>query len=234
VYVCLFIVVHRVDLVKQSIFTIMEFPMLFRRDKLGERQRFHPFPPQQKREKVQICADNGKRRWEIVGNLGKGGCGDVFLARETGAELVALKIVKDKKQFAQELLTMRVLNHHPKGRGGLLLTSRYWRLTAGRTPKLIMGCRRKRALVMEYLNDTLSMQFEKCAFSLSLKTILMLALDMLNLQKDFYEKTGQVHVDLKPSNFCTGPDGKGLYLIDFGYATSPSIRLPGQVPISNN
>lgn len=102
-------------------------------------------------------------------------------------------------------------------------------LMKGRTPQLIIACRRKRALVMEYLNDTLSQQFEKCQLRLSPKTITMLCLDMLSLCKEFYEKTGHVHVDLKPANFCTGPDGKGLYLIDFGYATSPTIRLPGQV-----
>ncbi len=48
------------------------------------------------------------------------------------------------------------------------------------------------------------------------------------LSRDFYTKTKQVHVDLKPSNFCTTLDGKDLVLIDFGYSTPPSIRLPGQ------
>ena len=48
------------------------------------------------------------------------------------------------------------------------------------------------------------------------------------MSKEFYEKSGQIHVDLKPSNFCTGLDGKTLQLIDFGYSISPTERLPGQ------
>ena len=48
------------------------------------------------------------------------------------------------------------------------------------------------------------------------------------LVKDFSDKTGQAHVDIKPSNLCTSPNGKDLYLIDFGYSTSPMIKLPGQ------
>ena len=50
----------------------------------------------------------------------------------------------------------------------------------------------------------------------------------MTLAKDFYEKTGQVHIDLKPSNFCVGKSGCDLALIDFGYATHPDMRLPGQ------
>lgn len=53
---------------------------------------------------LQILSDNGKRKWIIVKHLGKGGCGEVFLAREWRPDiseidtplnpLVALKIVK--------------------------------------------------------------------------------------------------------------------------------------------
>lgn len=50
----------------------------------------------------------------------------------------------------------------------------------------------------------------------------------MSLVRDFNEKTGQAHVDIKPSNLCTSLDGKDLYLIDFGYSTSPLIKLPGQ------
>ena len=66
---------------------------------------------------------------------------------------------------------MRKLNKHKDGRGiGFDL---------GRTPKLIMACRRKKALVMEYLSDTLANRFEKCQFKFSAKTLLMLAMDMV-------------------------------------------------------
>lgn len=50
----------------------------------------------------------------------------------------------------------------------------------------------------------------------------------MSLVRDFNDKTGQAHVDIKPSNLCTSPNGRDLFLIDFGYSTSPSTKLPGQ------
>ena len=163
----------------------------------------------------RVRSDNGKRSWTFIRQLGKGGCGEVFMAKEDGVEsIVALKVVKDKKQYNSELNVMKMLNDHPFGRGN--------------TPKLISACRKSKVLVMEYLSEPLSLQFEKCGFKFSLKTCLMLAINILKSSRDFYERTGLVHVDIKPSNFCVGPDGRNLYLIDFGYSTNPDVRLPGQ------
>ncbi len=50
----------------------------------------------------------------------------------------------------------------------------------------------------------------------------------MSLVRDFNEKTGQAHVDIKPSNFCTSRNGRDLFLIDFGYSTPPHVKLPGQ------
>lgn len=42
-----------------------------------------------------LHSDNGKRRWDIIKSIGKGGCGEVYLAKETMSEnVVAIKIVK--------------------------------------------------------------------------------------------------------------------------------------------
>lgn len=49
----------------------------------------------------------------------------------------------------------------------------------GNTPKLICACRKSKALVMEYLSESLSHQFEKCQYKLSLKSCLMLAINMV-------------------------------------------------------
>ncbi|KAJ3319226.1 hypothetical protein HDV06_006605 [Boothiomyces sp. JEL0866] len=165
----------------------------------------------------RIISDNGKREWELIKLLGKGGCGEVFLGRELHtpqAELVAVKVIKDRKQFLSELNTMKVLNTHSLGRGY--------------TPKLILACRKRKTLIMEYLSDTLASRFEQCGFRFSLKTICMIALNLMSLVRDFNQKTNQAHVDIKPSNICTSANGKDLYLIDFGYSTSPMVKLPGQ------
>ena len=50
----------------------------------------------------------------------------------------------------------------------------------------------------------------------------------MTLSREFYEKTGLVHVDMKPANICVGLTGKTLSLIDFGYSTLPHAKLPGQ------
>ncbi|KAI9193100.1 kinase-like domain-containing protein [Polychytrium aggregatum] len=172
----------------------------------------------------EIVSDNGKRKWVVLRPLGKGGCGEVYLGREVisqpgskeslSSEYVALKQIQDHKQYLSELKTMKILDSHKQGRGP--------------TPKLIASCKKKNVLIMEYLSDTLSKQFERCNYRFSVKTILMLAIDMLEVSRDFYCRTGHVHIDIKPSNYCTGGSGDRLSLIDFGYSTPPQERLPGQ------
>nr|KAJ3417241.1 Casein kinase I isoform alpha-like [Polyrhizophydium stewartii] len=139
----------------------------------------------------KIPSDNGKRMWTVLRSLGKGGCGEVYLAQEVGreskGEYVALKIVK-----------------------------------------LICACKKRRALVMDCHAESVATRFEKCRFKFSLKTVLMLALNMMTLSREFHDRTKMVHVDLKPSNFCTTHDGRKLVLIDFGYSTPPTVCLPGQ------
>jgi len=171
---------------------------------------------------AKLLSDNGKRSWELFRSIGKGGCGEVYLARENtvvnsgevASSHVAVKIIKDRKQFQSELNTMKTLHGHRFGRGY--------------TPRLITAVRKKKTLVMEYLSETVAARFDKCFHKFSIKTICMLALNMMTLVRDFNEKTGQAHVDIKPSNICTSSSGKDLYLIDFGYSTSPLIKLPGQ------
>lgn len=71
-----------------------------------------------------ISSDNGRRKWTLIRSIGKGGCGEVFLAQEADPahpEYVALKIVKDRKQYMSELETMKRLNSNKTGRGTIKL-----------------------------------------------------------------------------------------------------------------
>jgi serine/threonine protein kinase len=207
------------ELVMNEINCISKLPELPKISKDLKRPCTNDEPRIQKKPKYliegRVRSDNGKRSWSLIRPLGKGGCGEVFMAKEDGFDsVVALKVVKDKKQFASELKVMKLLLNHPYGRGN--------------TPKLICASKKSKALIMEYLSEPLSAKFEKVGYSFSLKTCLMLAINMLKSSRSFYERTGFVHVDIKPSNFCVGPDGRNLYLIDFGYSTNPDVRLPGQ------
>ena len=69
---------------------------------------------------TQITSDCGTRTWIIIKSLGKGGCGEVYLCSESGAkpsDLVAVKVIKERKQFNAELSTMKSLASHACGRG---------------------------------------------------------------------------------------------------------------------
>jgi serine/threonine protein kinase len=122
---------------------------------------------QEEKKPTHMISDCGKRVWELIRSVGKGGCGEVYLGKELNRphELVAVKIIKDRKQFLSELNTMKLLHHHERGRGY--------------TPKLLCALKKRKTIIMEYLGDTVAVKFEQAQYRFSLKTVLMLALNMV-------------------------------------------------------
>uniref|UniRef100_A0A7N0ZS86 non-specific serine/threonine protein kinase n=1 Tax=Kalanchoe fedtschenkoi TaxID=63787 RepID=A0A7N0ZS86_KALFE len=74
-------------------------------------------------------------------------------------------------------------------------------------------------LVMDLLGDSLESLFRRCGGRLSLKTVLMLADQMLNIIEYMHSKS-YVHRDIKPANFVMGLGDRSsqVFLIDFGLA----------------
>ena len=72
---------------------------------------------------------------------------------------------------------------------------------------------------MELLGPSLEDLLEKCNRKFSLKTVLMLAEQMISILEYIHSKN-VVHMDLSPSNFLIGrgKKAKKLFLIDFGLA----------------
>lgn len=177
-------------------------------------------------ERVVELSGNPKRRFVALRKLGKGGCGEVYLGQEihqsTGAllpKLVALKFVSKRREFRAEHSVLEALRTHYRA---LPVTQ------TSSIPSILVGVnKRRKVLVLEYLSESLAQQFEKCKFRFSLKTVLLLSIRMIELVSKFYYQSGYVHVDVKPSNFCTGQKGTDLQLIDFGYSSLPGARLPG-------
>lgn len=75
------------------------------------------------------------------------------------------------------------------------------------------------ALVMDLLGNNLEDYFDECRQKFSLKTVLMLADQIITIIEYVHEK-GLIHRDIKPENFVMGLKNKRteVYLIDFGLA----------------
>ena len=74
-------------------------------------------------------------------------------------------------------------------------------------------------LVMDLLGPNLEDLFIKCNMKFTLKTVLMLASQMIT-RIEYLHSKGYVHRDIKPGNFVIGTGEKShiIYLIDFGLA----------------
>eukprot|EP01015_Nassula_variabilis_P006331 TRINITY_DN14816_c0_g1_i2.p1 TRINITY_DN14816_c0_g1~~TRINITY_DN14816_c0_g1_i2.p1 ORF type:complete len:285 (+),score=13.16 TRINITY_DN14816_c0_g1_i2:204-1058(+) len=74
-------------------------------------------------------------------------------------------------------------------------------------------------MVMDLLGTSLEDLFEKCGSKFSLKTVLMLADQMIS-RVQFLHQKGYMHRDLKPDNFLMGRGNQShkLYLVDLGLA----------------
>lgn len=72
-------------------------------------------------------------------------------------------------------------------------------------------------LIMDFLGTTLESLFNTCQRKFSLKTTLMIGIQMLDII-EFIHKQSYIHRDLKPENFLIGINENRhyIYLIDFG------------------
>ena len=74
-------------------------------------------------------------------------------------------------------------------------------------------------LVMQYLGESLEKLFDKCGRKFSLKTTIMIGVQICFLLEKLHKKN-YIHRDLKPENFLIGLDNckKYIYMIDYGLA----------------
>lgn len=87
-------------------------------------------------------------------------------------------------------------------------------------------------LVMELLGPNLDDMFQLCRGRFSLKTVYMLAQEML-LRVEYLHRNGYIHRDMKPENFALGINDMAnvLYLLDFGLSKeylegNPQTHIP--------
>ena len=74
-------------------------------------------------------------------------------------------------------------------------------------------------MVIELLGPSLEDMFAYCGRKLSLKTVILLAQQLVSRIETMHKK-GYIHRDLKPENILMGLEEKAntLYLIDYGLA----------------
>ncbi|XP_066109988.1 casein kinase I-like [Saccopteryx bilineata] len=146
-------------------------------------------------------------RYKLIRKIGSGSFGDIYLAVHiTSGEEVAVKLESQKAR-------------HPQ----LLYESRVYKILQGGVgiPRIRWYGKEKdqNVLVMDLLGPSLEDLFNFCSRSFTMKTVLMLADQMIS-RIEYVHTKNFVHRDIKPDNFLMGIGRhcKKLFLIDFGLA----------------
>ncbi|KAJ8528279.1 hypothetical protein K7X08_021971 [Anisodus acutangulus] len=146
-------------------------------------------------------------KFKLGRKIGSGSFGEIFLATHIDSfEIVAVKIENNKTKHPQLLYEAKLYNILQGGSG---VPHIKWSGVDGDD----------NVLVMDLLGPSLEDLFVYCDRKLSLKTVLMLA-DQMVTRIEYVHSKGFLHRDIKPDNFLMGLGRKAnqVYIIDFGLA----------------
>ncbi|WOK93807.1 hypothetical protein Cni_G02508 [Canna indica] len=147
------------------------------------------------------------RKYKLGRKIGSGSFGEIFLATHVDTyEIVAVKIENIRAKHPQLLYEAKLYNILQGGSG---IPKIKWYGVDGE----------ENALVMDLLGPSLEDLFVYCGRKFSLKTVLMLA-DQMITRIEYLHSKGFLHRDIKPDNFLMGLGRKAnqVYIIDFGLA----------------
>ncbi|CAG9316196.1 unnamed protein product [Blepharisma stoltei] len=144
-------------------------------------------------------------RFQVSHVIGSGSFGEVRLGTDTITnKQVAIKISKTETHSSQILSEAKTLSILKNGKG---------------IPKLFSqgSDEKSNYIVIELLGPSLYNHFSSCRRRFSLKTILILAYQMIQ-RIEFVHNKSIIHRDIKPANFLMGlgENINTLYLIDYG------------------
>ncbi|KAK3000215.1 hypothetical protein RJ639_023113 [Escallonia herrerae] len=146
-------------------------------------------------------------KYKLGRKIGSGSFGEIHLATHIDTfEIVAVKIENNKTKHPQ-LLYEAKLYHILQGGSGIPAIK--WSGVDADD----------NILVLDLLGPSLEDLFVYCGRKFSLKTVLMLA-DQMITRIEFVHSKGFLHRDIKPDNFLMGLGRKAnqVYIIDFGLA----------------
>ncbi|XP_025220380.1 casein kinase I isoform X1 [Theropithecus gelada] len=146
-------------------------------------------------------------KYKLVRKIGSGSFGDVYLGiTTTNGEEVAVKLESQKTKHPQLLYESKL---YTILQGGVGIPHMHW---YGQEKD-------SNVLVMDLLGPSLEDLFNFCSRRFTMKTVLMLADQMIS-RIEYVHTKNFLHQDIKPDNFLmgTGRHCNKLFLIDFGLA----------------
>lgn len=154
-----------------------------------------------------VVGDPAKAQYRLLREIGCGSFGDVYVAiNVANGEEVAVKLEPLDALHPQLLYESKL---YKLLRGGLGIPYVHW---FGQSNDY-------NAMVMELLGPSLEDLFNFCSRRLTLKTVLMLA-DQMIVNVEYVHGKNFIHRDIKPDNFVMGIGRhcNRVYIIDFGLA----------------
>ena len=145
-------------------------------------------------------------RYRLGKKIGTGAFGEIFEGTDIfDNSSVAIKLEHNSVKYPQLLFEAKLLKSIPST--GIPVM--HWFGIAGEY----------NAMVMDLLGQNLEDLYNYCAKNFTLKTIIMLIIQMIERLKHVHDNH-YIHRDIKPENFLIGKDNteKTIYLIDFGLA----------------
>ena len=145
-------------------------------------------------------------RYRLGKKIGTGAFGEIFEGTDIfDNSSVAIKLEHNSVKYPQLLFEAKLLKSIP----GTGIPVMHWFGIAGEY----------NAMVMDLLGQNLEDLYNYCAKNFSLKTILMITIQMIERLKHVHDNH-YIHRDIKPENFLIGKDttAKIIYLLDFGLA----------------
>ncbi|CAL9156621.1 unnamed protein product [Musa hybrid cultivar] len=146
-------------------------------------------------------------KYKLGRKIGSGSFGEIYLATHFDTfEIVAVKIENRRTKHPQLFYEAKLYNILQGGSG---IPNIKWCDIDGED----------NALVLDLLGPSLEGLFVYCSCKFSLKTVLMLA-DQMITRIEYVHSKGFLHRDIKPDNFLMGLGRKAnqVYIIDFGLA----------------